>query len=289
MAQAKLKHPQNVSGQFFVDTTCIDCGTCYWMAPQTFRENTDQSTVYHQPESDEDQKRSYQALLSCPTSSIGVEKRPDWSQEILNSFPHLIEQNVFHCGFHAESSYGAASYFIQDPRGNILIDSPRFFPHLVKAFEKLGGIRYQYLTHKDDIADTDKYYEHFKSERIIHLDDTNSKTKNYEIILKGQDNFKLYEDAIIIPVPGHTKGHTTLLYKDHFLFTGDHLAYSNKNKQLIAFKNACWYDFTVQINSMEKLQNYSFSQILPGHGAPFYAPPQKMIVEMQNCIEWMKS
>lgn len=289
MAQAKLKHHGNVPGQFFVDTTCIDCGTCYWMAPQTFKENPDQSIVHHQPESEQDQRRSYQALLSCPTSSIGVEKRPDWSQEVLNSFPHLVEQNVYHCGFHAESSYGAASYFIQDPRGNILIDSPRFFPHLVKTFEKLGGIRYQYLTHKDDIADTDKYYEYFQSERIIHLDDTNSKTKNYEILLKGQEDYKVYDDAIIITVPGHTKGHTTLLYKDQFIFTGDHLAYSNKLQQLIAFKNACWYDFQIQIESMEKLKQFTFTHILPGHGAPFYSSSHEIQRELQKCIDWMKT
>jgi len=289
MAQAKLKHIRNIPGQFYVDISCIDCGTCYWMAPHTFQETSEQSIVFQQPQTDADQKRSYQALLSCPTNSIGVDHRPEWSNEVLNSFPSLIEQNVFHCGFHAESSYGAASYFIQDPRGNILIDSPRFLPHLVKSFEKLGGIRYQYLTHKDDIADTDKYFEHFQSERIIHFDDTNSKTKNYEILLKGQDNFKVYDDVIIIPVPGHTKGHTVLLYKDHFLFTGDHLAYSNKIKQLIAFKTACWYDFEIQMTSMEKLQLYSFGKVLPGHGAPFHASTHEIQRELKKCIDWMKS
>ncbi|XP_015064361.1 uncharacterized protein LOC107009532 [Solanum pennellii] len=35
----EARRPQNVSGEFFVDHTCIDCDTCRWMAP------VDQSTT----------------------------------------------------------------------------------------------------------------------------------------------------------------------------------------------------------------------------------------------------
>lgn len=289
MAQKSKIYHKNIDGNFFVDTTCIDCGTCYWMAPETFKDGGEQSYVHHQPIDEETMKKSYRALLSCPTFSIGVKQKPEWVNEIAQSFPYPIDRNVFHCGYHAESSYGAASYFIQDPRGNILIDSPRYFPMLAKKFESLGGIKYQYLTHRDDIADTDKYQDHFKSQRIIHLDDTNSKTKNYEIILEGDQEFKLYDDTIVIPVPGHTKGHTVLNYQNHFLFTGDHLAYSSKLNSLYAFKDACWYSFPEQIKSMERLLKYSFSHVLPGHGAPFSSSKELMHVELQKCIEWMKS
>ncbi len=33
---------------------------------------------------------------------------------------------VFHCGWHSERSFGAASYLLQRPSGNIMVDSPRW-------------------------------------------------------------------------------------------------------------------------------------------------------------------
>jgi glyoxylase-like metal-dependent hydrolase (beta-lactamase superfamily II) len=49
-------------------------------------------------------------------------------------------------------------------------------------------------------------------------------------------------------VPGHSKGHTVLLYDRQFLFTGDHLARSEYLQHLHAFRNFCWYSWTEQIN-----------------------------------------
>jgi len=39
----------NVPGEFFVDSTCIDCGTCRQVAPEAFAEGDDASYVYRQP------------------------------------------------------------------------------------------------------------------------------------------------------------------------------------------------------------------------------------------------
>ena len=49
MAHLNLRRSQNVSGDFYVDTSCIDCDTCRWMAPEVFIEDSEQSAVYHQP------------------------------------------------------------------------------------------------------------------------------------------------------------------------------------------------------------------------------------------------
>jgi hypothetical protein len=34
-----------------------------------------------------------------------------------------------------------------------MVDSPRFFEPLAKKIEAMGGIKYMYLTHVDDVAD----------------------------------------------------------------------------------------------------------------------------------------
>ncbi|MBO3462034.1 MBL fold metallo-hydrolase [Aetokthonos hydrillicola Thurmond2011] len=290
MARSNLSRRENVSGDFYVDTSCIDCDTCRWMAPQVFIEAGEQSAVYHQPVNDTERLLALQALLACPTSSIGTIETPKDIKAAQQTFPILIEENVYDCGYHSEKSYGATSYFIKLPEGNILVDSPRFAPPLVKQFENMGGIRYMYLTHRDDVADHRKFAEHFNCSRILHRDDITSGTQDVEIQLTGTESFELSPDLLIIPVPGHSKGHTVLLYKNRFLFTGDHLAWSDELNQLIAFRDYCWYYYPEQIKSMRKLANFSFTWVLPGHGRRYHADTYEIMTQQMNkCIQWMES
>jgi glyoxylase-like metal-dependent hydrolase (beta-lactamase superfamily II)/ferredoxin len=288
MAHLNQRRPENVSGDFYVDRTCIDCDTCRWMVPEVFSSAGGQSAVHHQPANETERLRSLQALLACPTASIGTVEKPKDIKDAQLSFPIPVAENVYHCGYHAENSYGAASYLIQRREGNVLVDSPRFTPPLVKRIEEMGGIQYLYLTHQDDVADHQKYAEHFGCKRILHTDDINNGTRGVEIQLSGSEVMQLEPDLLIIPVPGHTKGHTVLLYKNQFLFTGDHLAWSDQYHQLIAFRNACWYSWSELTKSMGKLTNYSFEWVLPGHGRRYHTDSETMQQQLQQCIEWME-
>ena len=289
MAHLNQRRSQNVNGDFYVDTTCIDCDTCRWMTPEVFSRVDEQSAVYHQPTNDAERLAALEALLACPTSSIGTVEKPKDIKIAQQQFPILVAENVYHCGYHSEKSYGAASYLIKLPEGNILVDSPRFTPPLVKRLEEMGGIRYMYLTHKDDVADHQKFTEHFQCDRILHADDISAGTRNVEIQLTGFEPFTLTPDLLIIPVPGHTKGQTVLLYKNKFLFTGDHLAWSESLHQLAAFRDFCWYSWSEQTKSMRNLANYSFEWVLPGHGRRFHADKETMRQQMHKCIELMES
>ncbi|MEQ9671403.1 MBL fold metallo-hydrolase [Coleofasciculus sp. G2-EDA-02] len=289
MATLNQRRPQNVLGDVYVDKTCIDCDTCRWMAPNVFHRADEQSAVYHQPTNETERLAAMQALLSCPTASIGTVDKPQDIKAVQETFPIPIADNVYHCGYHAESSYGAASYLIVREQGNILVDSPRFTPALVKRLEKMGEIRYMYLTHRDDIADHEKFREHFGCDRILHSDDITAKTSDVEIQLTGHDAIALSPDLVIIPVPGHTKGHTVLLYQQRFLFTGDHLAWSNRLHQLYAFDDLCWYSWSELLNSMRRLATYRFEWVLPGHGRRYHADAQTMGQQMQKCISWMET
>jgi len=287
MANINRRRTENISGNFYVDTTCIDCDTCRWMAPEVFTQEGEQSAVYHQPTNEMEERRALAALLSCPTSSIGTVEKPKNIKEVQQSLPALVAENVYHCGYHSEKSYAAASYLIVRPDGNILVDSPRFVPPLVKNIEAMGGIRYMYLTHRDDVADHQQYRDHFGCDRILHADEINAGTRSVEIQLSRSEPHQIADDLLIIPVPGHTKGHTVLLYNNKFLFSGDHLAWSESLQQLVGFRNACWYSWSEQIKSMQNLANYDFEWVLPGHGRRYYADRQTMREQMQQCIAWM--
>jgi ferredoxin len=73
MANRNEKNPGNVPGQFYVDSTCIDCGMCPDNAPAFFRGDVElgMSVVFRQPTTDEEWKLASEALESCPTLSIG--------------------------------------------------------------------------------------------------------------------------------------------------------------------------------------------------------------------------
>lgn len=292
MAQIKDRRRQNVVGNFYVDKSCIDCDTCRWLAPDIYSRADGQSIVHHQPETDAERIAALEALLACPTASIGTEQKPTDIKAVQQQFPLPISENVFYCGYHSKKSFGAASYFIQRPTGNVLIDSPRFTPPLVKQLAKMGGVRYLYLTHRDDVADHAKFQQHFGCERILHADDVTPATKGVEIQLQGQAPSALDDEIVIIPQPGHSAGHTVLLYKGRYLFTGDHLAWSARLEHLYAFRNFCWDSWPKQIRSMRKLADYTdgyrFEWILPGHGRRFQGDRHTMSDHMQRCIQWME-
>ncbi|MEM7592759.1 MAG: MBL fold metallo-hydrolase [Cyanobacteria bacterium P01_A01_bin.83] len=288
MATLQQKRVENIEGNFYVDSSCIDCDTCRWVAPRVFNRQASQSAVYHQPITVQEEMSAMQALLACPTASIGTVDKPQKIKQAQQTFPIAIADNVYYCGYHSAASFGAASYFIQRPEGNILVDSPRFTPPLVKQIEAMGGIKYMYLTHQDDVADHNKFQQHFQCERILHQAEIKPDTANVEIKLSGQDLVELDSDLLIITVPGHTKGHTVLLYQNKFLFTGDHLAWSPYLEQLYAFRRFCWYSWAEQIKSMEKLADYQFEWVLPGHGRRYHGTIAETKQQMQQCVEWMK-
>ena len=122
MARPDRRHPANAPGALYVDTTCIDCDTCRWMAPDVYDRVDEQSRVFVQPGDVEARRRALTALVACPTASIGIEGdalRDDLTAA-LDAFPLPITDSVSHCGYHAESSFGATSYFLERPEGNVM-------------------------------------------------------------------------------------------------------------------------------------------------------------------------
>lgn len=278
----------NAPGNFFVDTTCINCDTCRQLAPTTFEDAGEYSSVSHQPATDEEVLAATRALLCCPTGSIGTkEKDPAKMQMTCAQFPLPIEENVYYSGFNSRQSFGANSFFVKEEGGNWLIDSPKYLPFLADQIEALGGIKYIFLTHRDDVAEADKYAKRFSASRIIHADELTAQPQS-EIVIAGSDIQRFSEDFTIIPVPGHTKGHMVLLYKNKFLFTGDHLAFDPQEGSVYAFRNHCWYSWAEQTASMERLSQFQFEWILAGHGDRVKLPPSVMKEQMHRLVDKMK-
>lgn len=263
MADIKKRVPENIEGNFFVDSTCIDCGTCRQIAPGIFSETDSYSYVYHQPQGEEATCSAIYALLSCPTGSIGTQAS-NRAKEHLTDFPLLIEDEVYYCGFTSPKSYGASSYFIRHPEGNWLIDSPKYLPVLVEQFRQLGGIRYLFLSHRDDVADADQYAKTFGAQRIIHQEELSAQP-DAEMVIEGFEPQVIQPGFVVIPTPGHTRGHCALLYRNYFLFSGDHIWWESSHQRLEMPTYYLWNQ-AEQRKSSQRLQHYQFEWILPGHG-----------------------
>jgi len=274
MANPKKRVPENVPGDFFVDSTCIDCDACRQIAPAVFAEAGATSFVKAQPASMADRRQALQALLACPTGSIGCLGDDD-VKAVMEDFPLVIEEPVYYCGYNSPKSYGGNSYFIRHPAGNWLIDSPKFVTPLVRRLAALGGIAHIFLTHRDDVADAQRFAEHFGSRRIIHRDELSSQP-GAEVVLEGAGPWELAPGFLAVPTPGHTKGHCALLYQERFLFTGDHLGWERDAKQLSASEDYCWYSWLQQAESMASLAEFHFEWVLPGHGQKVHLPAAEM-------------
>jgi glyoxylase-like metal-dependent hydrolase (beta-lactamase superfamily II) len=157
---------------------------------------------------------------------------------------------------------------------------------LVQRLEALGGIGHIFLTHRDDVADAERYAQHFGSRRIIHRQELSSQP-GAEVVLDGAGPWELAPDLLAIPTPGHTRGHCALLYQERFLFTGDHLDWDRDLKQLSASEDYCWYSWPQQAESMARLADFRFEWVLPGHGQKVHLPAAAMREQILGLVDSM--
>jgi glyoxylase-like metal-dependent hydrolase (beta-lactamase superfamily II)/ferredoxin len=282
MARRDVRLPENVAGEFFVDDTCIDCDLCRQIAPEVFTQSARSlSYVHAQPRSTAARQRALMALVTCPTASIGTESHLD-ARAAVAAFPEPVAGEVYFCGFASERSYGASSYLIVRPQGNVLVDSPRASAPLMRRIEAMGGVALMFLTHADDVADHRRWHERFGCTRILHRADVSGDTREVERTIEGEVPVTLADDLLVLPVPGHTRGSAALLYRETFLFTGDHLWWSPTYGRLHASRNVCWYSWPEQLRSVERLREHRFEWVLPGHGRRHHAASPE---EMRRAID----
>lgn len=286
MANSKKRVAENVAGDFFVDSTCINCDACRQIAPAVFGEAAETSFVKAQPVSRSERRDALRALLACPTGSIGCLGGDD-PKTVMRDFPLVVEEPVYYCGYNSPKSYGGNSYFVRHSSGNWLIDSPKFVAPLVRQLEALGGIDSIFLTHRDDVADAQRYAQHFGSRRIIHREELSSQP-DAEVVLDGKGPWELAPGFLAIATSGHTKGHCVLLFQERFLFTGDHLDWDRDEKHLSASEDYCWYSWPRQAESMERLAKYRFEWVLPGHGQRVHLPAAEMRQQIRNLAQSMR-
>jgi glyoxylase-like metal-dependent hydrolase (beta-lactamase superfamily II) len=286
VARIDQRHPANAPGDWYVDIRCINCDVSRQLAPDLFGEADDQAVVVRQPAGPEEELAAWRAALACPTQSIGTASRRPRPAGV---FPEELADGVYFCGFNAEDSFGANSFFARRPAGNLLVDSPRYTRALVEPLEALGGVAHILLTHRDDVADADRYADRFGAEVWIHEDDRPAAPFASRII-RGKEPVEVQPGLTAIPVPGHTRGSVVYLLDDRYLFTGDSLAWDRGRHDLMAFRRQCWYSWAAQADSLERLAgSQRFEWVLAGHGDRHRADAAEMHARLVGLVRRMRA
>jgi len=153
----------------------------------------------------------------------------------------------------------------------------------VKWFENAGGVAHILLSHQDDVADAEKYAKQFGARVWIHREDCAAAPYATDL-LEGASARVIASGVVAIPVPGHTRGSVVYLLDDRVLFAGDSLAWSVRERDLVAFRDACWYSWTELTASLGTLTAYSFEWLLPGHGWPVHLRAEEMNARLRALI-----
>ncbi len=269
MARLDARHPAGAPGPWFVDDRCIDCDAARHVAPGLIERNPGDGVSFfvRQPETPDEIAMAWRAVLVCPTRSVGHEtlRRPPHPV-----FPQPLGDDVHRLGHNSRDSFGAHSYLMVRPSdrgGNLMIDAPRWTREVAGPVGEMGGIDHILLSHRDDVADAERYATEFEARVWIHADDASAAPYATDLIT-GIEPHDIAPGVIAFPVPGHTRGSVLFHVDGHLLFSGDSLAWNPRRRELMGFRRACWYSWEAQTESLGRFarSGLRFDRLFCGHG-----------------------
>jgi glyoxylase-like metal-dependent hydrolase (beta-lactamase superfamily II) len=274
VARLADRHPGNAPGDWYVDDRCIACDVARQHAPDHITATDDgKSIVTRQPANPDEELTLWRAALACPTRSVGTTSR---RQAPPGVFPMPVAPGVFLCGHNDLRSFGAHSWFVSQAHDSFLVDAPHWNRTLVQAMEDAGGIDHVLLTHRDDIADAQRYAGHFGARVWIHAADRDAAPFATDIITAA-DEAAIFPGMVAFAVPGHTRGSVLYLHRQRHLFAGDTLAWSTQTSDLRPIETI-WYSRQEHQRSLARLarSDHRFEYVFPGHGDWTKAPVNDM-------------
>lgn len=314
MADRSKRVPSDRGGDWFVDTTCIDCDVARQVAPGLIEADEDGLSYFvRPPETEKEVRDAWRALLACPTGSIGAPKGMKPPEGV---FPYRCaggtdesgdpdDPGVFYLGYTSRDSFGANSFYVPPrpdlDRGGLMVDAPRWRPDLADRVEALGGVEHVLLTHRDDVADYDRYADRFDARVWIHEVERGAAPDATDLLEldaadpQGEATAEVAPGVTALHVPGHTRGSILFAVDDRYLFTGDTIYWSRHLDDVSVFPSATWYSWDALVGSMDRLAgmvaagDLVFEWVLAGHGGRGRAPAGEMAGRLEAMVERMRA
>ena len=271
--------------EWLITPTCRICRAAWHLAPGIITTKPNgQATFARQPEGDDEVLQTWRAAVACPTGSILAPRGLKMPEGV---FPQLLDERLYRLGYNDNSTAGAHPYFIRSSTGlNIMIDGPRYVSKLVDFFEQQGGLDHVLLTHRDDVGASAKYAERFGARLWIHENERFASPEATDLI-RGYAISEPIPGVTFIPIPGHTIGSVAFL-ADEKLFVGDSLSWELDREALWTNPLRCWDDWSLQVRSLRRFQDFRFTYMLAGHGGSIALPHEKMQAELAKCLDTLE-
>ncbi|MYC31227.1 MAG: MBL fold metallo-hydrolase [Chloroflexi bacterium] len=274
MARAEQSHLDSVDGPWFVDTRCIACDSArHWAPGLTGTDAEGRSFVIRQPVSRQEEAAMWRAAAACPTRSIGNRQQLREPQGI---FPYQLTDGVYALGNNAMASFAAHSFLVTRSQGNLMIDSPRFSRPLAEEVDGLGGVAHVLLTHRDDVADAERWMNRYDARVWIDraeafaapfaTDVTSFKVNGNGAGNPGYEITEIAPGVTSIPAPGHTEGHVVYHVDNRHLFTGDTLHWNHRREELDVLQGQTFFGWHILADTMMRLAELPVEWVFPGHG-----------------------
>lgn len=177
-----------------------------------------------------------------------------------------ILPRVYSCEFSSPKTYEANAHLLLSERGNILIDVPEFLPRMLTELDFFGGVRYIFLSHRDDVGDACRFKEQFGARIILHESERGFVPCGVDIAF--ENDFQFDQEITLIHTPGHTPGSSCLLFnvQGGVLFCGDHLL-GNDHGLVRPVRFEWTWSWERQLESARKLLTYPFEMVIPAHAS----------------------
>ena len=279
----RFRHPQNAPGDWYVDTSCTNCGAAQTVAPGLIVERHGQSTSARQPETEDELRQAWRARILCPSASVRADNHAKLAEDV---FPEKMADGVYRLGYNAAASYGAHSFALRRETGTFMVDSPRWSRAVVDQLSSWGGLAGILLSHEDDVSDAKCYADHFGAPVWIHEEDRAAAPFAGKI-LAGNEPVAVAHDLLAIPVPGHTHGSVCYIW-NRCLFTGDSFAWDFADGDLLAYRTYCWSWPSLR-KSPARLLEYESEWVFAGHGGSYRLPAVEMRAHLAALIERMRT
>jgi glyoxylase-like metal-dependent hydrolase (beta-lactamase superfamily II) len=183
---------------------------------------------------------------------------PAGTREILPGVLEFLDRS--------SSTYGGKGFLVAGPKYNLMVDTPACTPRVVDAVRAAGGLRYIFLSHRDEIGEIAELHRATGGAVIMHRSEADQVPCGVDLVF--DTDFEVEPGVQVIHTPGHSPGSSCLLLHRgdlRVLFTGDHIL--RRREEIPAPLKFPWtWDWSAQVASARRLLELEFDYIVPSHG-----------------------
>jgi glyoxylase-like metal-dependent hydrolase (beta-lactamase superfamily II) len=162
-------------------------------------------------------------------------------------------------------TFGGKGFLVVGPKYNVLVDTPACTPRVIQAVRACGGLRYIFLSHRDEIGELASLRRALGGAVIAHRSEAGLVRGGADLVFDR--DFEVEPGLWVVHTPGHSPGSACLLLhrgKLRVLFTGDHVL--RRRAGVPAPLKFPWtWDWDAQVASARRLLALDFDYLVPSH------------------------